>query len=155
MTTHTHDIEHVLDAAADECARHGTQLTALRRDVLALVLGSETPSTAYQLLDRLKEIRRNAVPPTIYRALEFLLEARLIHRVERLNAYVACVGHAHHGRPAQFLICRRCGSVTEIEDRAISDALAQASAKAGFHMQGAMVEVDGQCAACQQAEAAA
>jgi Fur family zinc uptake transcriptional regulator len=136
-----------LERAAQACERRGSNLTELRQLVLRLVLEAEGPSTAYQLLDRLKQIHERAVPPTIYRALDFLMEQRLIHRVERLNAFVPCTetGHLH---PAQFLICRRCGTVAEIEDRAAAKALEQAAERKGFHPGNAMVEIEGTCADC-------
>jgi len=112
-----------------------------------LILEAEGPLTAYQLLDRLKETRKGAVPPTIYRALDFLLEQRLIHKLERLNAFIPCTenGHAH---PAQFLICRQCGTVAEIEDHAAAQALEQAAERQGFHPRDAVIEIEGTCAAC-------
>jgi Fur family transcriptional regulator, zinc uptake regulator len=138
-----------LDRAAGACAAQGAHLTLLRRHVLGLIFEAEGPLTAYQLLDRLKETRKGAAPPTIYRALDFLLEQRLIHKVERLNAFVPCVesGHEH---AAQFLICRQCGAVTEIEDRAAADALEHAAEREGFHTRKAIVEIEGTCAACFQ-----
>lgn len=136
-----------LNEAARTCAAQGAQLTPLRRHVLGLILDAEGPLTAYQLLDRLKETRKGAAPPTIYRALDFLLGRRLIHKVERLNAFIPCVesGHEH---PAQFLICRQCGTVTEIEDRAAANALEHAAERKGFHPRSTVVEIEGTCAAC-------
>src|SRR5579863_5300595 len=109
-----------LEMAAEACARRGAQLTELRRQVLGLILEADGPLTAYQLLDRLRETRKGAVPPTIYRALDFLMAQRLIHKLERLNAFIPCAesGHQH---AVQFLICRQCGRVAEIEDHAAAD----------------------------------
>ena len=142
-------IEAALDAALVGCARKGIQFTDLRRDVLRLLLEADGPSTAYQLLDRLKESRPSATPPTIYRVLEFLMQEHLVHKVERLNAFVPCAEADHaHGHPVQFLICRQCGTVAEIEDRAVSEALESAAHGKGFHAGHAVVEVEGTCAAC-------
>ena len=146
--SHPRDISAKLTAAEASCAQHGAQLTALRRDVLALILNAKTPVTAYQLLDQLKPIRKSAVPPTIYRTLEFLLENKLIHKIEQLNAFIPCAEADHDHADAQFLICKSCASVTEIEDHAVSEALAKAAAKHGFAPTRAVVEVDGLCAAC-------
>jgi Fur family transcriptional regulator, zinc uptake regulator len=142
-----HAVGAQLDRAAQACARHGVRLTELRRRVLRLILEAEAPLTAYQLLDRLKETRKSAVPPTIYRSLDFLIGQRLIHKLERLNAFVPCAetGHEHD---AQFLICRQCGGVTEIEDRAAASALEHAAEREGFHPGNAVVEIEGTCAAC-------
>ncbi len=140
-----------MDAALVACARKGIQLTDLRRQVLRLILEAEAPSTAYQLLGRLKQSRENATPPTIYRVLDFLMQEHLIHKVERLNAFVPCAEVNHeHAHPVQFLICRRCGTVAEIEDAAVSEALEQAAHGKGFHAGHAIVEVEGTCAACYQ-----
>jgi Fur family zinc uptake transcriptional regulator len=143
-------VESGLRQAERLCAANGAALTALRAAVLRLVLEASGPLTAYQLLDRLKEVRKSAVPPTIYRALDFLTENGLVHKVERLNAFVPCVDHDHGHAAAQFLICGSCGTVVEIEDDGISDALVQAAAKQGFVPSRAMVELDGICASCSR-----
>ncbi len=141
------DIAAQLDAAERLCTKNGTQLTTLRRVVLDLVLRSTAPLTAYQLLDQLKSTRKSAVPPTIYRALDFLIENHLVHRIERLNAFIPCDADHEHA-DAQFLICHQCGTVTELEDHGVSDALAAAAAARGFTPSRAMVELDGLCATC-------
>ena len=140
----------LLDRAAAACAGRGAQLTALRRQVLGLILEADSPLTAYQLLDRLRESRKGAVPPTIYRALDFLLTHHLVHKLERLNAFVPCAetGHPH---AAQFLICHRCGTVAEIDDPAAARALEHAAERKGFHPRSAVVEIEGTCAACSDA----
>jgi Fur family zinc uptake transcriptional regulator len=147
-------IEAQLDEAAAACALQSTQLTELRRGVLGLVLEADAPLTAYQLLDRLRETRKGAVPPTIYRALAFLLENRLIHKIESLNAFIPCVEAGHHSHAAQFLICRRCGTVAELEDHEVSMALAVAARKQGFNPGNAVVEIEGVCAGCSTPAAA-
>ncbi len=139
--------EHLADAEKI-CAANGTQLTALRRSVLTLILEADSPPTAYKLLDQLKDIRKSAVPPTIYRALDFLLENRLIHKVERLNAFIPCTGADHEHAAVQFLICGKCSTVTEIDDDDIARALRTAAQNAGFHPGRALVELEGVCAAC-------
>ena len=142
-----------LAAAEARCLRAGAQLTELRRQVLALVLEAEQPLGAYALLDKLKAQRPGAAPPTVYRALDFLLEHGLIHKVERLNAFVGCAEATHdHGRahdhPHPFLICGDCGATVEISDTAVAHALADAAARVGFRVGNATVEVEGRCAAC-------
>jgi Fur family zinc uptake transcriptional regulator len=140
-------IEQQLDAASHACTRQNAQLTELRRAVLGLVLQAERPLTAYQLLDRLKETRRGAVPPTVYRALDFLIDNKLIHKIERLNAFVPCEA-GHHDHSVQFLICGGCGQVTELEDRTVSRALDRAARAEGFRPASTVVEIEGTCAAC-------
>jgi len=152
------EVARALAAAEAHCAARGAKLTELRRHVLGLILESPVPLGAYALLDRLKPTHAGAAPPTVYRAIEFLTEHRLVHRIERLNAFIGCrVGcgeacaaddHAGHAHAAQFLICGRCGRVEEIEDAAVSAALAAASRHAGFAAHHATVEVEGTCRRC-------
>ncbi len=143
----TLSLERRLNAAAEACTRDGETLTPLRRAVLALVLQAERPLTAYQLLERLQTARR-AAPPTIYRALDFLLARRLVHRIERLGAFVACAEPDHEHTLVQFLICRQCRAVTELDDHHVAEAVATAAEGARFRMEHAVIEIDGLCAAC-------
>ncbi|WP_428377319.1 Fur family transcriptional regulator [Lichenicoccus sp.] len=152
------EIEQQLAAAARICDRRETRLTSLRRQVLALVLDTERPATAYDLLDRLREHHKGAAPPTIYRALDFLLEQGLIHKVERLSAYVGCIQHGHGHKhlaegdsvhhAAQFLICRQCGAVLELEDAVIGSAIGDAARRVGFRPLASTIEIEGLCARC-------
>jgi Fur family zinc uptake transcriptional regulator len=138
-------------AAEALCRRRGVALTPLRRQVLDLVIAAEKPVGAYVLLDRLKLERPGAAPPTVYRALDFLLENGLIHRIEKLNAFIGCAeAHAHeaHGHPHQFLICRRCGSTAEIADHATAHALEAAAKAQGFRPERMVVEIEGLCTGC-------
>jgi len=140
-----------LKRAAEACARDGGRLTETRRRVLALVLAAKEPVGAYALLDRLKAEKANATPVTVYRALGFLQEHGLVHKVERLNAFIGCSEpdeHHHHGHAAQFLICRTCGTVTEMEDAGIVASVDRAAALTGFRPARATVEVEGACASC-------
>ena len=145
--------ETALREAEAVCLRRGATLTPLRRQVLELVLEAQSPVGAYALLDRLKVSRPGAAPPTVYRALDFLLEQGLIHKLERLNAYIGCVdaghGHGHeHHHPHQFLICRACGATAEIADHGIAHAIEAAARRAGFALAEATVEIEGTCATC-------
>jgi Fur family zinc uptake transcriptional regulator len=159
------DVAAALSRAEAHCAARGAKLTDLRRQVLALILGSPVPLGAYALLDRLKPTHAGAAPPTVYRALEFLTEHRLVHRIERLNAFVGCSvgcseecgahGHADHAHAhaAQFLICGGCGRVEEIEDAGVGAALAAAARRAGFEADRATIEIEGTCRACRAGRA--
>ncbi len=142
-----------LDQAADICARHGARLTEIRRRVLALIIESRGPLGAYALLDKLKAERANATPVTVYRALDFLLENGLVHKIERLNAFIACTdqGDHDHTHAAQFLICRTCGTVAELEDPSIAKAISTAAGRTGFRPDHATIEVEGLCEACAAA----
>ena len=148
------DIGAQLDRASLICIARGAKLTELRRQVLALVLQAGRPVGAYDLLEKLRSQRRGAAPPTVYRALEFLMEHGLIHKLERLSAFVGCPtqqnhGHDHPHHAAQFLICGGCGIVQELEDVSVRAALEQAAARSGFAIGGVTVEAEGRCAACR------
>jgi Fur family zinc uptake transcriptional regulator len=139
--------ETLLNRADRICEGRGARLTDLRRQVLGLILDAPAPAGAYDLLEQLRPTRGGAAPPTVYRALDFLQEQGLVHKLERLSAYVGCV--AHDGdHAAQFLICRTCGRVTEIEDHELAHALADAAQRLGFTVGKATIEAEGQCAAC-------
>lgn len=140
--------EAMLDHAGRICEARGARMTELRREVLGLILDAEAPTGAYDLLDKLRATRNGAAPPTVYRALEFLLEQGLIHKVERLSAFIGCVAHDDHAHAAQFLICRGCGKVTELEDHDLAHALRDAASRLGFTVAKATIEAEGQCAAC-------
>ncbi len=142
----------LLAQASRLCDRRGTQLTELRSKVLGLVLESKKPTGAYDLLDQLRALHKGAAPPTVYRALDFLLEQGLIHKIERLSAFIGCVhrheaDHDHH-HAAQFLICTRCGKVTELEDARIDRILIEATHENGFRLTNSIVEAEGLCAIC-------
>ena len=150
--------EGLLDRAQTLCERRGANLTELRRRVLGMVLDAASPTGAYDLLDRLRQNRRGAAPPTVYRTLDFLLEQGLIHRIERLSAFVGCVAGctaegegAAHTHAAQFLICRECGRVVEMQNHDVSMVLTRAAQEAGFSIGSATIEAEGLCSTCRSA----
>lgn len=148
-STHRHE-QCVADAVAvaeAECQRRGHRLTDLRRRVLELVWSSHEPVKAYDLLDRLRGERRGAAPPTVYRALEFLQNEGLVHRIESLNAFVGC-GAPQRRHIGQFLICEHCGTVAEMDDSEVSALLAKKAAGLGFLVTGEVIELRGTCADC-------
>ncbi len=121
----------LLDKAEEVCRQRGANLTELRRHVQGLILDAASPTGAYELLDRLRGTRRSAAPPTVYRTLDFLLDQSLIHKIERLSAFVGCVSGCNassdekvRGHAVQFLICRECGRVIELQDHDVSSVLA-------------------------------
>ena len=152
---HDHDHDHCLSDALDRavsiCAKRGARLTELRRQVLELVWAGHKPLGAYEILDALRDARGSAAPPTVYRALDFLLNHGLIHRIESLNAYVGCTApELPHG--GQFLICRSCGATAELNDPRIDSAISERATAAGFSIQNRTIEVDGICPHCQEKE---
>lgn len=138
-----------LARAATLCENRGVRLTEQRRRVLALIWEGHRPIGAYELLDRLREAGIRAAPPTVYRALEFLLEQGFVHRLEGLNAYVGC-DHPEEQHRAQFLICDGCRRVAELSAAPVSDAIRASSADLDFQPQRQTVEVHGLCAGCRR-----
>lgn len=147
---HDHDscVTEALAAATRLCQRRGARLTELRRRILALVWRSHAPQGAYAILATLQGQGRRAAPPTVYRALEFLLEHGLIHRIESLNAFVGCAtpGEPHAGH---FLICSGCGASAEVDDRRIGAAVRDSVADTGFKLERQTIELTGLCPDCQ------
>jgi len=125
----------------------GQRLTRIRRKVLELLMDSPGPAKAYDLLANL-DGEGAAKPPTIYRALDFLQEMGLAHKIESLNAYVAC-GHTSHPHAAVFLICSQCGKAEELHARETQSALEQETGEAGFKIEQTVVEARGICRTCQ------
>jgi Fur family zinc uptake transcriptional regulator len=152
---HRHEADHdhakcvadALAAARELCAKRGERFTELRGRVLELVWDSHRPIGAYAILERLKADGRSAAPPTVYRALEFLMKAGLVHRIESLNAYVGCA-HPGERHASQFLICKTCGTSLELDELAVGSALAQAANARGFKVEARVVELSGLCASC-------
>ncbi|MBF0561812.1 MAG: transcriptional repressor [Alphaproteobacteria bacterium] len=146
---HGHCVAAALDAADGLCARRGVRLTTLRRRVLELVWGQHEPVGAYLLLEGLKAEGRQAAPPTVYRALDFLLEQGLIHRIAHLNAFVGC-RQPELPHTGQFLVCRRCGIAAEMDDSKVRAAIEHGARAAGFTVHNSVVEIEGVCARCQE-----
>jgi Fur family zinc uptake transcriptional regulator len=142
-----------LDAASVRCERVQEKLTPGRRRVLELLLRTGRPAKAYDLIAQFGEDGTPAKPPTVYRALEFLERQGLAHRIESLNAYVAC---RHGDRPhvAAFLICDCCHTSREVETAGAPDLIA-AGVASGFTLKGVTIEGHGLCADCTPATVAA
>lgn len=150
-TDHDHErcVRTALERAEQLCRERGARLTPIRRRVLELLWSSHQPIGAYELLERLKQ-DGPAAPPTVYRALDFLLELGLAHRVATLNAFVGCCqpGRPHQG---QFLICRSCRRLDELPDAGqVSASIEAASKAAGFWAEERTVEIFGLCARCRE-----
>jgi len=145
---HKHCVEDALAAAEKLCAEKDLRFTPLRRRVLELVWSSHKPVGAYALLDELRNEDLGSAPPTIYRALEFLIENGMIHRIERMNAFVGCShpGETHRGF---FLICSECGNAEELQSDGLSDTIAASANRRGFAARDMTLEVTGVCAECR------
>ncbi len=147
---HNHQacIRSALRKAESICSENELRFTHIRKRILELIWSDHEPVLAYGLLKTLRREKENAEPPTVYRALEFLLENQLIHKIESLNSYVGCnsPGTAH---PSQFLICSQCNQVAEIDDPDVNRIIFQQGARSGFRVEQQTVEIKGLCPTCQ------
>ena len=119
--------------------------------MLEALLASHAPLGAYELIDRLAARGARPAPITIYRALDFLREQGLVHRIESRNAFIACVHNHDSGDPVVFLICEKCGAVGEAASAAVADTIKTASRAAGFSPKTPVIEISGICAHCKAA----
>ncbi len=153
-TDHNHDhcVSLALQTAEAICRERGQRLTTLRRKVLELVWANHRPVGAYGLLEMLRDESGQVAPATVYRALDFLQEQGLVHRLASLNAFIGCAfpGAAHTG---QFLICTSCQELAELDDRQITEALRASADASGFTISHTTVEVLGLCPHCRKGRA--
>lgn len=142
-------VDDMLHRAADLFEAKGIRFTPLRRQVLEEIAGSHTAVGAYDLLDRLaRKGTKRLAPISVYRALDSLVEAGVVHRLESRNAFFAC--HAPHAsdRRQIVLACERCGVVAEVASEAVFDEITMAAATAGFVVTRPLIEVLGTCRSC-------
>lgn len=146
---HQQCVSDALAKAETLCAEQGRRLTATRRRVLQLVWSGHRPVGAYDVLEALSIEGKRPAPPTVYRALEFLMEAGLVHRLDSLNAFIGCPdpSHSHQG---QFLICRLCQRVIEMDANVINNQIHEAARGVGFFAEQQMLEVQGVCDQCSE-----
>lgn len=144
---HRRCVERVLPLVEDQCAARGLRLTPARRRVLEILLESHAALGAYAVLDRLSREGLGSQPPVVYRALGFLLEHGFAHKIQRMNAFVACL-HPEAGHDPAFLICRVCKAVAETEAEPRASALGRAADASGFTIEGSVVEAEGVCRLC-------
>lgn len=144
---HPDEIAPVLAQAEAICRAQGARLTAIRRDVLKVLYLSPKPLGAYDLADLLSPGKRTA-PITVYRALDFLIEQGLAHRLASQNAYIATIEGTGEAATA-FLICEECGGVEQASSPAFATALSDLVQRAGFQARANVLEVTGRCTRCQ------
>jgi len=137
----------LLNAYDAYCKEARLRASEPRRYVLEIIASANKPATAYEILDELGKKLKSPKPPTVYRALDSLSEHGFIHRIESLNAYIACEeGHRHKG--SQFMICDSCGQVEEIHLCSAPETLQKQASNKHFSVQYWNVELHGQCGQC-------
>lgn len=140
-------VSDTLAVAEDRCAAEGLRFTPVRRKVLEILLQEHRALGAYTILDRLRDDGFGSQPPVAYRALDFLVANGLAHKIERLNAFIACVHPSHSHTPA-FMICRLCDAVAETHSSPGKGTLGEAARATGFRIERTVVEAEGVCPAC-------
>jgi Fur family zinc uptake transcriptional regulator len=148
----SHDHERCINAALlcanDLCAEKNARMTTTRESVLRLLWQSYRPLGAYQLQDQLAEMLGKPIaPPTVYRAIEFLLQLGLIHRIHSLNAYIGCP-FPNSGHSNLFMICTQCGSAAEVAHNTVNNVLQSTCDKLNFTLQSQSIELFGLCPRC-------
>lgn len=141
-------IADAISAAERHCADNRLQFTSIRRRVLEILLGEHKAMGAYEILDRLRAEGLGSQPPVAYRALSFLVTHGFAHRIERLNAFIACTLYLENRHTPAFLICRSCERVMEAETEPDSGELGRAARRAGFVIERAVREAEGLCPDC-------
>ena len=147
---HHHDAKGFVHAVEAASQARGLRLTPLRKEVLELIASEHKPIKAYDLLALLREKHGNAAPPTVYRALDFLLENGFIHKLESINAFVSC-HHPDEAHQVPFLICDVCSSAQEVCDERVASLIEAQASAFGFRPQAQTLEVHGVCKRCLKA----
>ncbi len=148
--SHSPQPDRLLREVASACASRGLRFTPLRRRVLELIARAHRPVKAYDLLAELRDEREGAAPPTVYRALDFLIEHGFIHKLESINAYTGC-HHPSEPHAVPFFICDVCDAATEVCDGSVATLLVDQARAIGFTPQAQTLEVHGVCRHCSTA----
>ena len=146
---HRHCVANALEEAKAICLERGARLTPVRQRVLEIIWQSHRPLGAYAILEVLSGEGHSPAPPTVYRALEFLLTHGLVHRLSSLNAFIGCTRPGHPGA-GQFLLCTACGTAAELNDPAIERAIERGAEVEGFTSRVHTVEISGLCPHCRE-----
>ena len=147
---HRHCIANALEDAKTICSERAARLTPVRQRVLEIIWQSHRPLGAYAILEVLAGEGHSPAPPTVYRALEFLLTHGLVHRLSSLNAFIGCARPGHPGA-GQFLLCTACGTAAELNDTGIERAIERSAGTEGFTSHVHTVEISGLCPHCRDA----
>ena len=147
---HVHDASGFVAAVENACQERGLRLTPIRARVLSLIAEAGKPVKAYELLEWVRETKGVGAdaPPTVYRALDFLMANGFVHKLSSVNSFVACHHPSSNQHSVPFLICDRCHSAVELEDRDIVRQLEARAKELGFKPQAQTLEVHGLCANC-------
>lgn len=144
---HSKCVAEAVEAAEQLCESKGIRFTPVRRKVLEILLQEHRALGAYDILDRLREAGFGSQPPVAYRALDFLVSHGFAHKIERLNAFIACT-HPGAAHSPVFMICRLCDAVAEATSTPTKKTLGATAQAAGFQIERTVVEAEGLCPTC-------
>ncbi len=137
----------VIEHAKEVCRKGSLNLTPIRKKVLEIVASNHKPARAYDLLAKLKEGGFSDKPPTVYRALDFLIEHKMVHKLNTINAYVACFNNETE-EVSCFLICEKCQDIEEFQDEGIIKAIANISKSKNIDVRNINLEISFKCDQC-------
>ena len=149
---HNHNlcVDSIMKRAEDYCSEHNLRLTPVRRQVLEILASGHKALGAYDILEKLRPMGYKSQPPIVYRSLEFLERHGFVHKIEKLNAYVACLFHEEEHVPA-FLICRNCETVAETSHQRSPDLVTHFAQVNEFTIEKTVLEAEGLCHNCKEA----
>ncbi len=141
------DVNESLQKAEEICQEKGLRFTEIRKKIFRLILENKAPIKAYEILDVLKKKDKSVKPPTVYRALDFLLESGIAHRLASLNSYVGC-SHPQKHKQCYFLICSNCHKAVECCNSKLLKAIDATTQEVNFVVETVSLEVVGKCQEC-------
>lgn len=149
----TANVSRAIDKAEERCGQAGVKLTAKRKNVLATLLSSAIPLSAYEVVELYRQLFNEVIPPmSVYRMLDFLQDENLAHKLSSTNKFIACshIACDHQHETPQFLICDKCHRVSEIAIRNETiQALRDSVQAAGFSLNSPQLELHGRCGNCK------
>ena len=144
---HARCVSDGMEAALSYCERNGLKFTPVRQRVFEILLSEHKAMGAYDILEILAKEGMGSQPPVVYRALDFLGTHGFVHKIEKLNAFVAC-DHPGLDHDPAFMICRSCTKVVEM-DGSTSSEISSVAQNLGFEVEAVVVEAEGLCPTCQ------
>ena len=144
-------IDTALKEAKDICKDKELRFTEIREFILRMVWENHKPTKAYELLDKIPSMDYSPQPPTVYRALDFLLNNGFIHKINSLNAFVGCSHPLKHSE-CYFMICRNCDEIKECCDDKITNAIRQTLDSNQFSHKNIAIEISGNCHECSEGQ---
>lgn len=144
----TKEIEESISRVVEICKENNLVFTEIRQKVFEIIIEHTKPIKAYEILDDLTKILgKSSHPPTVYRAIDFLIENGFIHKLNSINSYVGCF-HPKIHKECYFLICKKCNIYQECCDKNLTDNIFKTADKRDFIVSNTTLEIEGHCQGC-------